>query len=92
MLDPYRECIGDGILVGTASTQPKESFCTALNPQEGCCRSQMAARGEHVVNEDYSLPLNIICKDQMLEERLGVPSPALLVGGRQRFIEPEHIY
>ena len=51
----------------------------------------MAARGEHVVNEDYSLPPNIIRKDQMLEERLGVPSPALLVGGQQGFIEPEHI-
>ena len=56
MLDPYRECIGDGLLVGTASTQPEDNFCTALDPQEGCCGSQMAVRGEHVVNEDYSLP------------------------------------
>ncbi len=35
MLDPYRECIGDGILVGTASTQPEDNFCTAW-ASSGC--------------------------------------------------------
>ena len=59
MLDPYRECIGDGILVGTASTQPEDNFCTALNPQEGCCRSQMAARGEHVFRIDGLIPAGL---------------------------------